>query len=317
MDTLNMIKNKFVILVNFLLLLIIVLNPVGSISARKDSSPYIISTRKIYTGKPYASFTSLVNHEGRFYCAFREAKKHYDPSGEDVGVVKILYSKDGKRWQSFLTYSVDGIDLRDPKLTVTPEGKIMLLVEEVKYEKKVAVLRKTCVSFFSSNKLHTELLPISFMSDMKWNWLWDITWIEGTAYGYIYVPYFAFVKSSDGINYELVDKPTIDNFPTEASVVRWGNKFVSVVRRKQNAYVGMSNDGKQWQWKDGGMQMGCPKLFIHKDKVYAVGRAYNGKAKSTSLFRIDTDNGKITKLLELSSDKDSAYPGIVLEGDIL
>ncbi|KAA5463144.1 hypothetical protein F2Y53_04690, partial [Bacteroides cellulosilyticus] len=183
-----MIKNKFVILVNFLLLLIIVLNPVGSISARKDSSPYIISTRKIYTGKPYASFTSLVNHEGRFYCAFREAKKHYDPSGEDVGVVKILYSKDGKRWQSFLTYSVDGIDLRDPKLTVTPEGKIMLLVEEVKYEKKVAVLRKTCVSFFSSNKLHTELLPISFMSDMKWNWLWDITWIEGTAYGYIYVP---------------------------------------------------------------------------------------------------------------------------------
>lgn len=69
-----MIKNKFVILVNFLLLLIIVLNPVGSISARKDSSPYIISTRKIYTGKPYASFTSLVNHEGRFYCAFREAK---------------------------------------------------------------------------------------------------------------------------------------------------------------------------------------------------------------------------------------------------
>ena len=167
-----MIKNKFVILVNFLLLLIIVLNPVGSISARKDSSPYIISTRKIYTGKPYASFTSLVNHEGRFYCAFREAKKHYDPSGEDVGVVKILYSKDGKRWQSFLTYSVDGIDLRDPKLTVTPEGKIMLLVEEVKYEKKVAVLRKTCVSFFSSNKLHTELLPISFMSDMKWNWLW-------------------------------------------------------------------------------------------------------------------------------------------------
>ena len=82
-----MVENN---MVRFLLLLMIVLNS-GSISAEKDSSPYIISTKKIYTGKPYASFTSLINYKGRFYCAFREAKKHYDPSGEDVGIIRILH----------------------------------------------------------------------------------------------------------------------------------------------------------------------------------------------------------------------------------
>lgn len=294
----------------------IVLNS-GSISAEKDSSPYIISTKKIYTGKPYASFTSLINYKGRFYCAFREAKKHYDPSGEDVGIIRILHSKNGKRWQPFLSYSVDGIDLRDPKLTVTPEGKVMLLVEEVKYENKVAVLRKSCVSFFSSNKSHTELIPISFKPNMDWNWLWDVSWIDGIAYGYIYAPYFAFVKSSNGINYKLVDKPAIDNSPTEASVVKLRDKFFSVVRRKQNAYVGISNDGDQWQWKDGGMRIGCPKLFTYNGEIYAVGRAYTGKSNCTALFKINKESGKLMILLELSSDRDSAYPGIVVKDSIL
>lgn len=308
-----MVENN---MVRFLLLLMIVLNS-ESISAGKDSSPYIISTKNIYTGKPYASFTSLINYKGRFYCAFREAKKHYDPSGEDVGIIRILHSKNGKRWQPFLTYSVDGIDLRDPKLTVTPEGKAMLLVEEVKYENKVAVLRKSCVSFFSSNKSRTELIPISFKPNMDWNWLWDVSWIDGIAYGYIYAPYFAFVKSSNGINYKLVDKPVIDNSPTEASVVKLGDKFFSVVRRKQNAYVGISNDGDQWQWKDGGMRIGCPKLFTYKDNVYTVGRAYNGKMNCTALFKVDQTSGKLVMLLELSSDMDSAYPGAVVKDGIL
>lgn len=193
----------------------------------------------------------------------------------------------------------------------------MLLVEEVKYENKVAVLRKSCVSFFSSNKSHTELVPISFKPNMDWNWLWDVSWIDGIAYGYIYAPYFAFVKSSDGINYKLVDKPAIDNSPTEASVVKLKDKFFSVVRRKQNAYVGISNDGDQWQWKDGGIRIGCPKLFTYKDNVYTVGRAYNGKMNCTALFKVDQTSGKLVMLLELSSDMDSAYPGAVVKDGIL
>lgn len=152
---------------------------------------------------------------------------------------------------------------------------------------------------------------------MDWNWLWDVSWIDGIAYGYIYAPYFAFVKSSDGINYKLVDKPAIDNSPTEASVVKLKDKFFSVVRRKQNAYVGISNDGDQWQWKDGGIRIGCPKLFTYKDNVYTVGRAYNGKMNCTALFKVDQTSGKLVMLLELSSDMDSAYPGAVVKDGIL
>lgn len=317
MEILSMADNKRIMVILTLLLLMIVLNPVLVNGAEKDSLPSVISTRKIYTGKPYASFTSLIYYEGRFYCAFREAKKHYDPIGKDVGVVKILSSRNGKHWRQFLIYKVDGFDLRDPKLTVTPEGKAMLLVEKVKYEKRVATFRKSCVSFFSSNKSHTELVPVNFEPKMDWNWLWDVTWIEGAAYGYIYAPYFALVKSTDGINYKPINRPAIDNSPTEASVVKLKNKFVTVVRRNHNAYVGMSSDGNQWQWKDGGTQMGCPKLFIYNDEVYAVGRAYNGKTNCTALFSVDIESGKLTKLLELSSDRDSAYPGAVVKDGIL
>jgi hypothetical protein len=43
-------------------------------------------------------------------------------------VVRILKSANGEDWQSIALLEKKGIDLRDPKLSVTPDGRIMVII---------------------------------------------------------------------------------------------------------------------------------------------------------------------------------------------
>ncbi len=310
--------NKTKIIVSTISLLLLLSIFIAFARNENDENPRIVSSRVIYKGRPYAAFTSLVFYNGYFYCSFRDASLHYDPSGNDVGVVKIIKSKTGKKWKEFLTLKMDGIDLRDPKLSVAPNGKIMLLFNAVKYVNGSSVYRQSHVSFISADKSYSEPTPISFTPELNWNWLWDARWIKNTAYGFIYSPYFAFVSSEDGMDYNVISKLDIENSPTEADVIEYEDKFISVVRRKTNALIGISeNKGEDWMWFDAGTKIGCPKLFIYKNQIYAVGRAYNKKSTCLALFRVDLSDKKVVEIFRKDSQKDNSYPGVVVKDNRL
>jgi hypothetical protein len=90
--------------------------------SRKEA---IISVERIWERAAHNAFTDLIYHHPYFYCCFREGSGHIP--GID-GSVRVLCSEDGQNWQSVAQFFKKNVDLRDPKLSVTPKGDVMVLM---------------------------------------------------------------------------------------------------------------------------------------------------------------------------------------------
>jgi hypothetical protein len=82
----------------------------------------LLMVTRIWDAAPHNAFTDLIRFQGQWFCAFREGEKHVSPDGS----IRVITSKDGKAWTSAARVSLPELDLRDPKLTVTPRGELML-----------------------------------------------------------------------------------------------------------------------------------------------------------------------------------------------
>src|SRR5437016_5567651 len=56
------------------------------------------------------------------FCVFREGTAHVSPDG----ALRVITSKDGKDWASASLVTRPDSDLRDAKLTITPDNRLML-----------------------------------------------------------------------------------------------------------------------------------------------------------------------------------------------
>ncbi len=84
----------------------------------------IVSVQKIWDKAPHNAFTDLVRFKNLFLCCFREGNGHV---GGD-GVIRILLSSSGDTWVDYATLAEPGVDLRDPKFQITPDGKQLYLL---------------------------------------------------------------------------------------------------------------------------------------------------------------------------------------------
>src|SRR4051812_33142162 len=82
----------------------------------------LVSVKKISDAAPHSAFTDLVYFKGRWLCVFREGQAHVSADGAIV----VLESGDCEKWEraAKLT-SADG-DLRDPKISIAPENRLLL-----------------------------------------------------------------------------------------------------------------------------------------------------------------------------------------------
>ena len=98
-----------------------------------------IKVQRIWNHK-YSAFTSIAEFHGKYYVAFREAGGHiWDSKGKAEGEIRIISSKDGNEWKSVALLSKKEFDLRDPKLTVTPDGKLLVTMGGSVYKGKALV----------------------------------------------------------------------------------------------------------------------------------------------------------------------------------
>src|SRR5881397_3200135 len=82
----------------------------------------LLSVRRIWDAAPHNAFTDLVRFRGEWFCVFREGKGHVSPDG----ALRVLTSKDGEMWSSAALLTSTNADLRDAKITTTPDGQLML-----------------------------------------------------------------------------------------------------------------------------------------------------------------------------------------------
>jgi hypothetical protein len=134
---------------------------------------HVLSVQKIWDGAPHNAFTDLIRYNGQWLCAFREGAAHVS----DEGVIRIISSNDTTNWQSRAHVQIPHVDLRDPKICITPDGDLLLTTAGARRDQKP-------VSHQNYSWLRRD--------DQPWRgpveigdpnvWLWRVTWHKGTAY---------------------------------------------------------------------------------------------------------------------------------------
>ncbi len=287
----------------------------------------LLDVRKIWDGAPHNAFTDLVRWRDRFYCAFREGRGHVSTDGR----IRVLQSGDAREWTSAHLAQLPGYDLRDAHLSVTPDGRLMLLGGAAPREKdNQSAPTGSFVAFSEDGRDWSE--PRIVVEPGRW--LWCITWHEGKAYGVSYTAgpgarHLALLTSTDGVTYEpLVPKLLEGGYPTETTLrFDASGTCYALVRRDRrddhpySALLGVSRgDYTEWQWHDLGAEFngfGGPNFIqLPNGHWLAAGRMHEGGAH-TALCYLDVAEHKMTKLLKLPSGGDTSYPGLVWHDRLL
>ncbi len=295
--------------------------------ARGQAYPKLLSVAKIWDLGMHNSMTDLCRFHNNWFCVFREAEEH---AGESFGTIRLLVSPDGYKWDSIARFSLPEKDLRDPKLSITPHGRLMLLttaISNVKNRGKIECQSLVSFSFDAVN--WSPLIPIEITNE----WLWRVTWFHGKAYGLTYrhvgnAPHdqtqLRLYYTDNGIKYTLIADLHVPGNPSEGTLQLFSSgEMMALVRRGQgrNAWVGRALPPYDtWEWNDAGRYLAGPNFIITNDNIlFEAGRSamftpYGLHEKMTVGL---IEHHKIAPLLFLPSAVDCGYPGMTLIDDQL
>ncbi len=280
----------------------------------------VVDVRKIWDRAPHNAFTDLIRFKDRWFCVFREGKAHVSPDG----ALRVITSKDGKKWESAALITSKTSDLRDAKITVTPDGKLMLSGAGALH--KPSKIRHQSMAWFSDDG-HEWSDPVE-IGEADY-WLWRVTWKKDKAYGIGYSTtgkkQVRLYKSNDGKKFDVwVENLFSTGYPNETSLLFLNDDAQTcycLLRRDgsaSSAQLGTSKPPyKEWTWKDLGVRIGGPHMIRLPDgRIIMAGRNYVGGAK-TRLWWLYPKEGKLETLLTLPSGGDTSYPGLVWHDGLL
>jgi hypothetical protein len=292
-----------------------------------------VKVRKIWDSAQHSAFTDLIRFKGNFYCSFREGSGHVPGTSGWDGSVRILKSSDGKDWQSIAHLTKKGVDLRDPKLSITPKGQLMVIIGGSYYENSKLMGRHPHVSFSdkSGSKFSDPEKVTVDPSIASWgSWYWRVTWHNGVGYTIDYQigpeerrgpSAMYLLKTKDGRKFEKVSKLEIDGFPNEATIRfdKHGTMHV-MIRRETEDQLGVWAQSNapftNWDFRKMNIRLGGPNfIFTEDDQIIAGSRVYESNVY-TSLFAVDS-KGDSRKIFKFPSSGDNSYPGLVIEGKTL
>ncbi|MFO0928571.1 MAG: hypothetical protein U0736_16370 [Gemmataceae bacterium] len=286
-------------------------------TGRTDEPARLVEVRKIWDAAPHNAFTDLVRFRDRWFCVFREGKGHVSPDG----ALRVLTSADGVRWESAALLRSPTSDLRDAKITVTPDGRLMLCGAEALHD-KAKKSHQSLAWFSTDGRAWSERHEIGDPD----NWLWRVTWRGDSAYGIGYGcgkdHYVRLYASKDGKKFEPRVARLFDvGYPNESSIVFHGETATCLLRRDGTPSTGLLGVSRapftRWEWKDLGVKIGGPHLLRLPDGRFAAAvRLYDRKVR-TALCWVDPSAGRLTEFLPLPSGGDTSYAGMVLHDGLL
>ncbi len=306
------------------------------VTADEPPAPVLLDVQRIWDQAPHNAFTDLIRFRDRWYCAFREGRNHWGPGAQ--GKVRVIASDDGKQWQSAALFSdPDQGDLRDPKLSISPDNKLMVIYFRRFNPTRFPEQSEQMYMRLSSDGIEwTDQAEIGFPN----RWLWRVTWHEGKAYGVSHggppdKPPFSGDRSGELVVSEdgKLFTPLADFGSGGESTVRFLPDGTALCLRRSSSprnqgLIGSSSPPyKKWEWKDLETQIGGPDMIrlpsavaaragLDDGRLVAVARLYDGPRR-TSLCWLDPNQGTLTEALKLPSGGDTSYAGLVWHDDLL
>ncbi|MBN1345472.1 MAG: exo-alpha-sialidase [Phycisphaerae bacterium] len=296
--------------------------PAEQAATPADSPATLVSVKKIWDHAGHNAFTDLIRFKGKFLCTFREADGHVKGDGR----IRIIASADGDAWESLALLAEDGIDLRDPKISIMPDQRLMIVAGGSVYRDGKLVGRQPRVAFSKDGKSWTPTQRV--LSEGEW--LWRVTWHDGKGYGVSYNSAAfkakqrkycqALFVTTDGLHYDRICDLEVDGYAGETTLRFLPDAtMIALVRRESNDKCGWIGASKppytQWSWHKTKHHLGGPDFIILPDgSMWAGSRSYPGGAK-TVLARFGPKTYE--PVLTLPSGGDTSYPGFVYHDNLL
>lgn len=299
--------------------------------AQEYTTPLFPSAQLIWQTEGHCAFTDMEQFLGTYYITFREAASHiFDKEGKAEGRIRILASADGTHWESVALLQKEGMDLRDPKLSVTPDGRLMVMMGGSVYENRRLTACVPQVAF-STDGLHysaPQPLHLEASHPLGRDWVWRVTWQGRIGYAISYFPggadgnRIALYQTRDGISYKEVTPLDVPGSPNEATIRFLPDKtMLAMVRREGGnrlGYWGTSRPPyKKWTWTPMSQRIGGPDFLSYNGTILAGTRCYGKYGENKTVLLQGLGDGTFTESLLLPSGGDTSYPGMLLVGDEL
>ncbi len=271
-----------------------------------------MQSRCIWQQGEHNAFTDLIAWQGALWCVFREAQAHVSPDG----AFRVLRSTDhGDNWHSIALVKHPQADLRDPKFSCHPDGRLLLLGAGVLHDKSHGS-HQSYVWSSDEGITWSEALPVGEPND----WLWRLTWHGQQAYALAYYvgrPSVSRLYLGDST---LHFKPHQDiyqgSYANENSLLfQQDNTALCLLRRDPDVgLLGRSTPPyTDWHWQALTARIGGPEwVQLADNRLLACVRLYDTTIR-TSLCWIDCHSGKLTEYQTLPSAGDCSYAGMVLQ----
>ncbi len=321
-------------------LLAILVAIAASLPAQTDAERRaIVRVERVWDRAEHSAFTGLVHWQGELWCSFREGSGHVPGHN---GVARVLVERDGT-WRSAALIDEAGIDLRDPKLSVTPDDRLMVVMGGSQYEGRTRVGMRSRVCFIEPDGTRGPLQNVEIDPAIasEHDWLWRVTWHGGRGYGTVYQgkpsgPELHLMTTTDGVRYEHVTRFAIKGRPNETALrLLPDGRMIALVRQEEDDQRGLIGVAAapftEWQFAKLPSRLGGPELMVLERSpgdsegdvtLLAATRRYpesvgsSHKGTTTMLARVGLD-GSMAPLLDLPSGGDTSYAGLVRIGDRL
>ena len=274
----------------------------------------LLSVEKIWGVAPHSAFGDVIRFGDRWWCTFREAKTH----GDIIGVVRVIVSDGAENWETAALVTEPGIDLRDPKLSITPDGRLMLLMGGCVLAPDGTYLTRSPRVVFSMDGCNWTK-PRRLLSED--HWLWRVTWHDGTAYSLSKLgegsgPRRGFLYSSkDALEWDWITEFKVDGVSETTLRIMPDGEMIALIRP---GYIGSSTHPyTEWSYFQLADRMiGGPNFIRLPDgRLLAGARRYSMDGMEMALAWMTKDSYEW--VFTLPSGGDCSYPGFVWHHDLL
>jgi hypothetical protein len=291
--------------------------------AVEEKSPRVLTVQKISADAPHSGYTDLIWFQNLFYCCFREA------SAADAGdgKIRLKMSFNGTTWKDAAVLTQTGVDLRDPKLSVTQDERLICFMTAVTYEGGKAVSRQPRVATSTDGQHWSPVEKTLKQGDCLWRGVMHPT--EKCFYGTMYnkAPVaggadeaewaLKLMKSDDGKIWQLVAPFDLKGKPNEATARPLANgDMMALVRRDAPGSIkGMLGLAKppyrEWTWTELSVPLAGPNFIQTPDGRLIAGSRGFGATPGGHMILSEMSASGLKPMLELPSSGDCSYPGMV------
>jgi hypothetical protein len=273
-----------------------------------------VNVREVWNNSPHNAFTDITNYNNTFILAFREGLDHHSFDGK----IRILSSKNDRRWKSDTLITLNDWDLRDVKFIISAKNVLYLNAVARKQSANVNSLKSVAWYLDDQKKWNGPIEDSAAENTWRWGWAEFQDKIYTVAYA---------GKNRQGCLYSSKDEhswnverdtvfPDLSSYPNEAALcITSDSTAVCLLRREAGSKTGLIGKSRypfhSWEWHDLGIRIGGPRMLLLKNGIIlATVRLYN-ESEHTSVCWVDTVTNKLVELDKLPSGGDNGYAGMV------